>query len=70
MPVWSAGLTGDDIISLERVQKTACAIILGRAYTGYEEQLGLGSLESRRIDLCKKFARKASENEKYQPCFF
>ena len=72
MPVWSAGLTSDDIIALERVQKTACAIILGRAYTGYEdalEQLGLGTLEARRIDLCRKFARKASENKKYQHWF-
>ena len=72
VPVWSAGLTSDDILSLERVQKTACAIILGRAYKGYDdalEQLGLGTLESRRIDLCRKFARKASENEIYQHWF-
>ena len=72
VPVWSAGLTSDDILSLERVQKTACAIILGRAYKGYDdalEQLGLGTLESRRIDLCRKFARKTSENEKYEHWF-
>ena len=57
MLAWTAGLTNDDIISLDRVQKTACAIIFGRAYTGYEdalEQLGLRTLESRRIDLRTK----------------
>ena len=72
VPVWSAGLTSEDITSLERVQKTACAIILGREYTEYEdalEKLGLGTLESRRVDLCRKFARKASKNEKYQHWF-
>ena len=28
--VWSAGLTSEDVVALERFQKTACAIILGR----------------------------------------
>ena len=29
VPVWTSGLTSNDIVALERVQKTACAIILG-----------------------------------------
>ena len=72
VPVWAAGLTSDDVISLERVQKTAFAIILGREYSGYEkalEQLGLGTLEARRVELCTKFARKAAKNEKYKHWF-
>ena len=72
VPVWAAGLTSDDVISLERVQKTGFAIILGREYSGYEkalEQLGLGTLEARRVELCTKFARKAAKNEKYKHWF-
>ena len=72
VPVWSAGLTSDDVIALERVQKTACAIILGREYNGYEnalEKLRLRTLEERRVELCTKFARKTAKNEKYQHWF-
>ena len=72
VPVWSAGLTSDDVIALERVQKTACAIILGREYSGYEnalEKLRLRTLEERRVELCTKFARKAVKNEKYKHWF-
>ena len=37
--MWTAGLTKDDIRSIERVQKSACSIILGSRYTSYEEAL-------------------------------
>ena len=39
VPVWTAGLTIDNIRELERVQKTALAIILGRKYDGYHDAL-------------------------------
>ena len=72
VPVWTAGLTSDDIGALERVQKTACAIILGRNYRGYEEalkSLNLKSLESRREELCLKFAKKSVKCQKFENWF-
>ena len=38
-PVWTPGLTDDNILEFERVQKAACAIILGRNYCGYSDAL-------------------------------
>ena len=72
VPVWTAGLTSDDIDALERVQKTTCAIILGRNYRGYEDalkSLKLKSLESRREELCLKFAKKAAKSQKFDHWF-
>ena len=72
VPVWTAGLTSEDIAALERVQKTACAIILGRKYRGYEDalkSLNLASLESRREELCVKFAKKSAKNKKFEHWF-
>ena len=66
VPVWTAGLTMDDIRELERVQKTALAIILGRKYDGYQDalfELQIESLKDRRQDLCIKFAKKASTHQ-------
>ena len=37
--VWDAGLTKDDIMKIERVQESACSIILGANYNSYEEAL-------------------------------
>jgi hypothetical protein len=71
-PVWTGGLKSDDIVSLERVQKTACAIILGRAYEGYENallKLDIKSLEERRLDLCLKFVKKSAKDDKYKHWF-
>jgi hypothetical protein len=72
VPVWTAGLTQDDVTNLERVQKTACAIILGRAYSGYKnalKYLQIKSLEERRKDLCLNFAKKSAKSDKYQHWF-
>ena len=71
-PVWTPGLTSENIIALERVQKAACAIILGRKYKGYKlavENLGIDTLEQRRLHLCLKFAKKCSKSEKYKSWF-
>ena len=35
--VWSAGLTLENIAQIERVQKCALSVILGKKYTTYEE---------------------------------
>jgi hypothetical protein len=72
VPVWTAGLKQDDVDLLERVQKTACAIILGKEYSGYSnalKTLKLVTLEERRMELCLKFAHKSVKSEKYQHWF-
>ena len=72
VPVWTAGLSKEDIVLLERVQKTALAIVLGKAYSGYKnalEYLNVKTLEERRNDLCLNFAKKAAKSEKYQHWF-
>ena len=49
--VWHAGLTHINKSDIERVQKEACAIILGKQYVGYQvalERLGLERLDTRR----------------------
>ena len=63
--VWDAGLTKDDIMKIERVQKSACSIILGANYNSYEEALNtlqLKPLSERRRILAKKFAVKSSKH--------
>ena len=63
--VWDAALTQDDILKIERVQKSACSIILGAGYMSYEEALitlHLKPLSERRGILAKKFATKASKH--------
>ena len=63
--VWDAGLAQDDIQKIERVQKSACAIILGENYNSYEEAMNIlqtKPLSVRRRELAKKFAAKASKH--------
>jgi hypothetical protein len=55
--VWHPGLTLENTTSIERVQKSALAIILGKEYEGYSKALGLLKLEklsTRTEALCKK----------------
>ena len=40
-PVWNSGIKGAESQQLERVQKTAFSIILGRRYTSYKQALFL-----------------------------
>ena len=65
--VWNSSLTGENIEDLERVQKAATKIILGKEYKNYEsalEKIGLKNLELRRTDLCLSFAKKCLRNTK------
>ena len=58
--VWHSRLTLENITDLERIQKTACKIILQENYSSYSEALDLLNIESlydRRSHLCLKFAR-------------
>jgi hypothetical protein len=70
--VWHPGLTQTNIVDIERVQKAACAIILGKQYTSYHDalvSLGLERLDVRREALSRKFAKKAFKSNKYSSWF-
>ena len=72
VPVWQPTLTLEDRLKIERVQRAALHVIFGREYTSYAsacEQANLLTLESRRVKLCQKFARKAASNPKHQKWF-
>ena len=70
--VWHSSLTQENCEDLERVQKSAIRIILGKSYENYEDGLkkvDLESLEDRRKNLSLKFATKSLKNEKTKPMF-
>ena len=70
--MWTAGLTKADEIHIERVQKAAFAIILGKRYTTYSAVLQLldrKTLKERRLELNLKFAKKCLKSEKYKHWF-
>ena len=51
-PVWSAGITVAESRQIERVQKAAFSIILGKQYVSYEQaliDLNMETLQERRI---------------------
>ena len=67
-PVWNSGLTQYESRSLERVQRTAVAIMRGESHTNYQaalEYFQLKTLEERREDICLKFAIKAYGHPKF-----
>ena len=70
--VWSSGLTCENKNDLERVQKSALRIILGKEYNNYNSalnRLNLLSLEERRKQLCINFATKCTKNDKLKNMF-
>ena len=70
--LWHFGLTEKNKNDLERVQKSALRIILGKRYTTYSDALkilDLESLEDRRKSLCFKFAKKCLEVKKLKKMF-
>ena len=71
-PVWHSSLTGEDRLKLERVQKTAFHIILGKQYKSYNSALkitGSKTLFDRRRKICLKFAQKSLKNSKFKNWF-
>ena len=71
-PAWTPGLTKTEIYQLERIQKTACAIILGQNFQTYksaQEILNMETLETRREQISLKFAKKALKSEKFKQWF-
>ena len=68
-PAWHGSLTQAEKGDIERVQKCALRIIFGSAYESYMNALEMANLENldtRRENLCLKFARKASKNSKFK----
>ena len=73
VPAWSAGLTISCSNQIERVQKTALAIILGENYVSYEnalKTLKLDKLSDRREKLCITFAVKSYKSDKFKKWFY
>ena len=71
-PVWSSGITGQERRSLERIQRTAVAIIRGENHTTYREALtylNLKTLEERRENICLKFALRVYKHPKFSLWF-
>ena len=61
VPAWSSGLTKDQSEQIERVQKVSVRLILGDFTISYRaalDILGLETLQSRRLKICKNFAKK------------
>ena len=72
VPAWQGGITQGEKVDLERVQKTACKIILGSSYLSYShalETLELEDLEQRRLKLSLKFALRAEKHPKFKAWF-
>ena len=72
VPAWQGSLTLGEKTDLERVQKCAVHIMLGKSYSSYQtalESLNLENLEDRRVRLCLKFALKAEAHPKFQNWF-
>ena len=72
VPVWHSSLTLANRLSIERVQKAALQVIFGPSFTSYKSACvaaNLQTLETRRSNLCKKFAFKAVKNPKHKQWF-
>ena len=71
-PAWQGSITLVEKKDLERVQKCALAIILGKSYSSYDHALkilGLDTLDARRNKLSLKFALKAEKHPKFKNWF-
>ena len=71
-PAWQGNITKSEKQDIERIQKSACHIILGQSYTSYYsalKTLNLETLESRRMRLTLKFALKCEKHPKFKSWF-
>ena len=72
VPVWTPGLTKQEIYQIERVQKCALHVILGEDYLSYDmavKALDVEKLSDRRAKLSLNFARKCEKPPKYSKWF-
>ena len=70
--VWHSGLTVKNKKDLERIQKMAVRVIMGKKFESYQKSLkilNLTTLHERREKLCLKFAEKCTKNEKVKHWF-
>ena len=70
--VWQGGLTNKNRKDLERTQKSFTKLILKNKFTTYEQaliSLNLSTLETRRDQLCLRFARNYRKSEKTKLIF-
>ena len=71
-PVFHGGLTQVQSRQLETVQKKGFAIILSKKYQSYESALATLNqerLDTRRLNLCYKFANKCSQSPRHKAMF-
>ena len=69
---WHSMLSIENEKAIERVQKSAVAVILGSDYENYENSLAvlaLQRLDIRRKKLCTTFARRAAKHPQHSNCF-
>ena len=70
--VWHSSLTNKNRKDLERVQRCATYIMMGKDFKNYKtalKDLNLETLEQRRNNLCLKFAKSCLKNEKVKNLF-
>ena len=70
--VWSSSLTQENFMTIERVHKSAFAVIIGSRYQSYEEAcetLNMETLSKRREKLSLKFVTKSFEHEIHSKWF-
>ena len=70
--VWHSSLTVTDRQDLERIQKAAVKVILGKEYVGYDQALTVLNLESlnmRREAMALKFAKRSLQNRNFSKLF-
>ena len=70
--VWHSSLTQADRQKLERIQKAAVKVILGKYYESYEQALAIikvDSLNQRRETMALKFAKKTLKNQNFSKLF-
>ena len=72
VPAWAPCITIKECKQIERVQKTALAIILGESYQSYSQalkKLSVESLKCRRMKICLRFAIQAQKSERFSRWF-
>ena len=70
--VWDSSLTVENVLDLERVQKSFCRLVLNNKYESYEtslDKLNLQKLSERRKILTLKFANNALKNNTMKDIF-
>ena len=70
--IWGTSLTKENKEDLERTQKTFSKLVLREKYKNYENALiilNLETLEQRRIELCRRFAKNGIMNNTLNDLF-